>query len=226
MGGRKAAARGELFDCHGISTQRTRSINSMNGNEKSEPKAKQPRSIRKKLGIFALTFLLLMIFVFVVAGTIATMSKSPNTGSNQSTITSEPQSRIGQAVSDSGFSFVVNSIKCGETHLSTGGVINSYSDAQGQYCRLNITVTNTGNSANSIDASDQYVFNSQGQRYDYASGATATADGNYYGTQLNSDINPGNSVTGDVVFDVPVGTTPTSAELHGKSSSKGVKVNL
>ncbi|HSX35365.1 MAG TPA: DUF4352 domain-containing protein [Patescibacteria group bacterium] len=140
--------------------------------------------------------------------------------------TSTPQPHIGTTVSDAGFNFVVNSIKCGETHLSTGGLVNYYSNAQGQYCRLNITVTNTGNTANSITAYNQYVFNAQGQRYTYASDATATAAGYAVGTPLNDDINPGNSVTGDIVYDVPVGVTPTVAEVHGDYNSLGVKVNL
>jgi hypothetical protein len=39
-------------------------------------------------------------------------------------------------------------------------------------------------------------------------------------------INPGNSVTGDIVFDVPKTTTPIIAELHDSAFSGGVKVNL
>ena len=40
------------------------------------------------------------------------------------------------------------------------------------------------------------------------------------------DINPGNSVVGTVVFDVPKGTKVTELELHDSAFSGGVKVAL
>ena len=41
-----------------------------------------------------------------------------------------------------------------------------------------------------------------------------------------SEINPGNSIDGTVVFDVPVGVTPTSVEDHDSAFSGGVTVAL
>jgi hypothetical protein len=40
------------------------------------------------------------------------------------------------------------------------------------------------------------------------------------------DINPGNSVSGIVVFDVPNGQTPGHLELHDSAFSGGVTVNV
>jgi hypothetical protein len=39
-------------------------------------------------------------------------------------------------------------------------------------------------------------------------------------------INPGNSVVGTLVFDVPVGSTLSSIELHDSAFSDGVSVQL
>lgn len=195
----------------------------------SQPKAKKPKSTLKKLfQAFIVAPLIVIVGLALIIGIIGGIKgvQSTNKKSTKQTQTVEELAHFGTTVSDAGFNFVVNSIRCGETHISTSGLVNFYSDAQGQYCRLNVTVTNTGNSADSISAYEQHVFNSQGQKYDYASDATAAAAGNYVGTPLNDDINPGNSITGDIVFDVPKEVTPTKAELHGNGSSKGASVNL
>ena len=73
---------------------------------------------------------------------------------------------------------------------------------------------------------NQYLSNAKEQRFEYDAHATSIAAGNYIGAEINDDINPGNSVTADIVFDVPLGGTPTTAELHGSTGSQGVKVNL
>lgn len=46
------------------------------------------------------------------------------------------------------------------------------------------------------------------------------------GSTWYNDINPGNSVEGVVVFDIPKDQTPTTAELHDSSPSNGIKVSL
>ncbi len=193
-----------------------------------EPKSKRPKPTLKRILLSLLIFPALMIFVFVVAGTIVAISRSSKSDNKQpATTTAIKEAQIGTTVNESGFSFVVNSLKCGEQRISyNDGLIEHYAEAQGQFCRLNMTVTNTGDSANSIRAYNQYVFNAQGQKYDYDAGATGRAARYDLGNPFNEDMNPGNSITGDVVFDVPVGLTPVKAQLHADSDSKGVSINL
>jgi hypothetical protein len=188
--------------------------------EQRHHKPNRKRAKHPILGFFILMFSLFLI-IFIVAGIIATAGKTDKSAKPMA-----PPSPIGATVSDAGFSFVVHSFKCGEKQITTGELVTSTTTAQGQYCRLNITVTNTGNTSNSIRAYSQYLFNAKGQKFEYDVHATSTAAGNYVGTELNDDINPGNSVTNDVVFDVPVGETPNIAELHGDPDSQGVRVIL
>jgi hypothetical protein len=196
---------------------------------------KRPHAIIK----FLVSFLLFWVWILVVVGIIVIATggstKSATTNSkqgtqqthSQNTTTPTEQGQIGQTFSDAGFDFTVNSLKCDEKEIAfTYSFVNYSANAQGQYCRLNITVTNVGNSANSVNAYDQYVFNGQGQRYDYDSSATGYAARYYLGNPFNDDINPGNNITGDIVFDVPVGVTPIAAELHANSDSLGVRINL
>jgi len=182
----------------------------------------QPQSPRK---ISALGVIGIILLVFCGIGLISAMIASGIKKSEGSQQTSQP-SAIGATISDSGFNFVVNSFKCGEKEVATGDVVTSRATAQGQFCRLNITVTNSGSESNRIRAYNQYLSNAKEQRFEYDAHATSIAAGNYIGAEINDDINPGNSVTADIVFDVPLGGTPTTAELHGSTGSQGVKVNL
>jgi hypothetical protein len=173
------------------------------------------------------------IGAIVVIAIIA--SAAGGSKSNTSTSTSKPSAstkssakaattaKIGQAADDGKFEFTVTSVKCGEPSVSdsTGYITKN---AQGQYCLLNVSVKNIGNEAQTLDSSSQYLYNGAGQKY--SSDDEATIDINpTSGTFLNN-INPGNTVNGVVVFDIPKDQTPVTAELHDSALSGGVKVNL
>lgn len=66
---------------------------------------------------------------------------------------------------------------------------------------------------------------SAGQEYSADDTATMYNSTDTASTWYN-DINPGNSVGGVIVFDIPKDQTPVSAELHDSAFSNGVKVNL
>ena len=191
----------------------------MNNKEEHDTKIKHLQPHRK-ISVFGVLWLIVLIFCGI--GVIAAMIANGNTNTKQP---AKP-SPIGATVSDAGFNFVVHSFKCGEKHLSTGELVVAAADAHGQFCRLNITVTNAGKTASSIRAYSQYLFNTKGQRFEYDAHATTVAAGNYIGAEINDDINPGNNVTADIVFDVPVDNVPTIAELHGDIDSQGVRINL
>lgn len=89
---------------------------------------------------------------------------------------------------------------------------------------LNVTVRNIGNQAQTFDASNQYVYNAQNQKY--SADSTASGYANPSGSTFLNEINPGNTVTGTVAFDVPRGVAPVTAELHDSAFSGGVKVSL
>jgi hypothetical protein len=197
----------------------------MSGKKEYGLKAKRPRN---KAGIVFLNLFvwlfLIPVSIIAILGMLGKLDTPTTTKANQ---TKTPAKTIGQPADEAGFRFVVNSIKCGEKRISyNDGVIEHYAEAQGQFCRLNLTVTNIGNTANSTRHYYQHVLNAQGQKYDADSGATGRAASYDLGNPFDEDINPGNNITGDIVFDVPVGVTPTTAELHGNNDSLGVRVKL
>lgn len=152
-------------------------------------------------------------------------SSQPAASSNNSdkASTKDKLAKIGEPVRDGKFEFTVASIKCGEPSVSdsTGYLTKT---AQGQYCLLSLSVKNIGNEAQTLDNSSQYVFNSANQKYSSDDQATIYINPSN-GTFLNQ-INPGNTVNGTVVFDIPKGVNPVIAELHDSAFSGGVKVSL
>jgi hypothetical protein len=169
--------------------------------------------------------------VVIIIASAAGGSKKPTTKTDTSASNNTANSKkadtatakIGEPVSDGKFQFTVNSLKCNEASVSdsTGYLTKT---AQGQYCELNITAKNTGNQAQTLDSMSQYLFNASNQKYSSDSAATITV--NPSSSTFLNNINPGNSVTGVMVFDLPKGTTPVIAELHDSSLSGGVKVSL
>lgn len=166
------------------------------------------------------------------AGLIAIISATAHSGGGQSSnppAASQPPAGtaaapaiaagIGTPVRDGKFEFVVT----GVTHAkSVGGEFGS--TAQGEYTILHVSVKNIGDQAQTLDDSSQYVFNSAGSKYDADSAADLNVNGD--GSVFLENINPGNSVQGQIAFDMPSGAHAVKAELHDSMFSNGVTVNL
>jgi hypothetical protein len=127
---------------------------------------------------------------------------------------------IGDAAADGKFSFVVNGVDCGTTEIG-----NEYlnTTAQGQFCIVDVTITNVGDEPQSFFGDNAKLFNEAGQEFS-ADGEAAIYLEN--SESLYAEINPGNSLDSRVVFDVPADMTPTSIELHDSAFSGGVSVAL
>ena len=179
---------------------------------------------RHKILTVILAFIVIAVIASAAGGGSSKNTSTTNKGSaSQKTATSTPAVKIGQEADDGNFAFTVTSIKCGEPNVTdSSGYLTK--TAQGQYCLLNLSVKNIGNKAQTLDSMSQYLYNSSNQKYSSDNEATIYENPTN-GTFLNS-VNPGNVVNGIVVFDVPKGATPVTAELHDSSLSGGVKVNL
>lgn len=175
--------------------------------------------------------ILTAILVIVVIAIAASASKGDqNTtqtdkGSSTSTSNSDKKSeaqiaKLGEAARDGKFEFVVNSLECGKPNVGSEYLTKT---AQGQYCMLNVTVKNIGTEKQSMLSSDQKLLNGE---IEYSADDTATIYAAPNGSSWYSEINPGNSVEGSIVFDIPKDVTPTIAELHDSAFSNGIKVNL
>jgi hypothetical protein len=128
---------------------------------------------------------------------------------------------MGKPASDGQFRFVVKKFECGADSVGNGFMKER---AQGEFCVATLRVKNTGDEARMLDASSQYLYDAQGREFQASSEASISVPKN---NTFLEDINPGNSVMGKVVFDVPKkGFDPSHLELHDSTFSGGVSVSL
>ncbi|MGW5580223.1 DUF4352 domain-containing protein [Micromonospora chokoriensis] len=129
--------------------------------------------------------------------------------------------KVGEPARDGKFEFTVKSSKCGVAKVGSSPLGQK---AQGQFCLVTVNVKNIGKEAQMFDGSSQKAYAADGTEYSADSGAAIYANKNAE-TFLN-DINPGNQVTGVVVFDIPKNVKLTKLELHDSPFSGGVDVTL
>lgn len=128
---------------------------------------------------------------------------------------------IGDAVEDGAFTFTVHSVKCGKESVGSAYLEEK---AQGQFCLINVTVANHGDEAQLLFSDNQYVFDGKGRKFSHDDVAAISIEGNE--SVWMEEINPGNSVKGTMVFDVPKKAKIVRAELHDSAFSGGVTISL
>jgi hypothetical protein len=129
--------------------------------------------------------------------------------------------KIGQPARDGKFEFTVQKVKCGVNEVGPSGFGQH---AQGQFCLITLKVANIGKEAQSFSDSDQKAFSSDGTQFSSDSGAAIYV--NKDADTLFNQINPGNNITGVIVFDIPKAAKLTKLELHDSPFSGGVTVQL
>ncbi|GGO16762.1 Mpr protein [Microbispora rosea subsp. aerata] len=127
---------------------------------------------------------------------------------------------LGEVVKDGKFAFKVTKVEKGLSQVGTGFTAHK---AQGQYVLVHLTVKNIGDEAQMFTDSAQKLIDAKGRTFDADSGAAIwLPDSNAF----LENINPGNSVNGILVFDVPESLTLKAVELHDSIFSAGVTVSL
>lgn len=123
--------------------------------------------------------------------------------------------RVGQIAVDHDFNFVV-------TAVSNDPAVIEDIDLQpeGKFVFVTLTVTNQGKMPASIPAESQYLIDSDGRA------TSAIVDLPEPNQSIIAEIQPGESLTGVLVFDIPADATPAGLELHGSAASAGVTVAL
>ncbi|RLP89284.1 DUF4352 domain-containing protein [Micromonospora sp. BL4] len=129
--------------------------------------------------------------------------------------------KVGEAARDGKFEFTVKSAKCGVAKVGSDLLGQK---AQGQFCLVTVNVKNIGKEAQMFDGSSQKAYAADGTEYSADGGAAIYANKNAE-TFLN-DVNPGNQVSGVVVFDIPKNVKLAKLELHDSPFSGGVDVSL
>ncbi len=179
-----------------------------------------------------LTVIGVIILIAIIGGAAGggnkTKTNTTDSGNGSGVTKSEDKSaataKLNEVARDGKFEFTVKSVACGKAEVVSPETDALRQKAQGQYCLMTLTVKNVGDKQQYFSISDQKLLNSAGQQYTADSTATLYNGGN--SQPLLAQINPGNSVEGVLVFDIPKEQTPVFAELHDSAFSNGVKVTL
>jgi Domain of unknown function (DUF4352) len=153
------------------------------------------------------------------ATSIPEKSSSPSTGPAEE---EESLPGIGDTVRDGVLEFTVKSMNCGVTQIGDE-YLNK--EPQGQYCIVTIKVKNASKKPTTWDGDNQTLIDTKDSEYSPDNSAWAYLDAN---NTLLEEINPGNSVTGRVAWDVPKKTKPDRLLLKEGifGFSEGVTVSL
>ena len=150
-------------------------------------------------------------------------SSSNETGSSGGGATTSANGKtaagIGTPVRDGKFEFTVTAVDPGKSTIGTGSISKT---AQGQFVLVHVTVRNIGNQQQFFDQSSQKMIDQQGRQLSPDTTAGVYVDPNNFLAQ----INPGNSVEGLLVYDIPKDAVPTKLQLHDSPFSGGVTVQL
>lgn len=145
-------------------------------------------------------------------------------GANGSDSTSEESApeamaKIGDTVTDGDWAFVVSKLKCGIKHVGSDFL---GADAQGQFCVVNVSATNNGDSADYFSGSDHKIYDVNGAEYESDNSAWIYLDDN----MLIDKVNPGNTAKGQILFDVPESAELDYILMQSSIFSTGEKVSL
>lgn len=193
---------------------------------KAKAKALRPWFKKKRI-IFPL--ILLVIIVISVAsnsGKNGSDTAATNTSGETSSESKDASGEtklpvIGEAVTDGKFTFTVTGIECG---IASVGDEFAGATAQGQYCRVAVTILNSGKEPQTMFADNQKLFDTEGREFSPDTSAMIWDGDN--GKAWMEEINPGNTLNGALLFDLPAAATPSTIELHDSAFSKGVTVSL
>ncbi|MPY99039.1 MAG: DUF4352 domain-containing protein [Actinophytocola sp.] len=160
-----------------------------------------------------MTGFLVLLAVIVIATQVGGGEQSSPSDSGDAT------TGIGDPAADGKFEFTVTKVEDGVSSIGSGILKEK---AQGQFVLVHMTVENVGTEAQWLSATDQYLYDAAKREYAADDTAWAALKAN----PLLEQINPGNSVKGIVVFDIPKNVEPVELVLHDSMFSGGVTVSL
>ncbi|WP_106321369.1 DUF4352 domain-containing protein [Actinoplanes italicus] len=119
------------------------------------------------------------------------------------------------------FDFDVTALRCGTTSVGPEGLEQK---AAGQFCLLDLRVTNNSGEPEVFVSGEQRVQDTNGVAYAVAEEAAVFL--NDQSPSLLGELDPGETVTGVLPFDVPSDVHLSEAVLTGGMSTPGVRVKL
>jgi putative PIG3 family NAD(P)H quinone oxidoreductase len=135
-------------------------------------------------------------------------------------VVAEPEAVSGGARAGN-FRFAIGELRCGVESIGPDGLAQRPS---GQFCLLDVTVTNIGTEPELFDSGAQRAYDTNGVAYAVADQAAVFL--NDRNPTLLNEIAPGDAVQGVLPFDVPEDVQLTEVSVHGSMSTPGVRITL
>ncbi|MEQ4304791.1 DUF4352 domain-containing protein [Plantactinospora sp. B6F1] len=126
---------------------------------------------------------------------------------------------LNQPARDGDLEFQVQRVRCGVTEVGDPLVSQL---AVGQFCLVDLAVRNLGRRPVTFQDGLQIAYGPAGQRFGVDSSAGLLANADQLG--FLDEINPGNRVTGAVVYDIPPDTRIVRLRLRASATSPGIQV--
>jgi hypothetical protein len=174
-----------------------------------------------------------VVLISAISWGISQFTGSSDSSSSDSSITESAQpeesasaesapvtAKIGELAVAGDLEFTVKTVECG---IHRVGSSSFGAKAQGQFCKVTLTIKNNGDDKVSISDNDQILYDVDGKKY-----SADTGSGIYLDDSISfEDINPGNSLKGSILFDVPNGIKFDHIELSdGSLFGQSVDVDI
>ncbi len=132
-----------------------------------------------------------------------------------------PEGTLGTPIREGSFEFVVQKVECGKASVDSKYLSEK---PQGEFCLVSITVKNVGTQPQRFLDVNQKAISATGAGFAADSKAAYVASDGH--PMSLTPVNPGNTMTGVMVYDVPKDTKITKMELHETTVSRGVTVKV
>lgn len=147
-------------------------------------------------------------------------STKKETTQNEPAKPAKKEPGVGSPVRDGKFEFTVTKVKTG---VKSVGDQYLSKQAQGSFVLISVTVKNIGDKAQTMFDDNQKLRDADGREFSADTEAAIHLKNNDLWLK---EVNPGNTATGTLIYDMPAGATPASLELHDSAFSGGVTVSL
>jgi len=172
-----------------------------------------------------LTGILVIVLIAIISNASGNKNGGTNTTqrSNSKTTQTESVTKIGEAITANDLSFTVTDI----SKAKSLGSSYTKKDAQGTFNVVTIIVKNIGKETATIDSSMMKITDSQGRTFDRSiEGQTAKGLAQGKVDLFLQQVQPGLSVTGDIVFDLPDDATDLKLIVKGSMFGTEKQISL
>jgi hypothetical protein len=184
----------------------------------------KPSGFRKGLGmgvgLMVTGGIALVVLLICACGGLLLLGKDSDKENKKERRKAVATVALKETARDGKFEFLVDSVECGHDRIGTDLLGEQ---AQGQFCLVTLSVKNIGDSAQYFSDTEQKAINTSGQ--EFSANPTASLYANSNSQTLFTQINPGNTLQGIIVFDIPKDQQLVKLELHDSAFSKGILIS-